>query len=80
MKLENNRRESSGKRTLNININYYVVTDFIQANEMKVVYCPTETMITDLYMKPLQGRLFRLFWNLILNLPEEDISNRENLE
>ena len=47
---------------------------------MKVVYCPTETMIADLYMKPLQGRLFRLFRNLIFNLREEDISNMENLE
>ena len=80
MKLENNGRESNGKRTRNININYYVVTDFIQANEMKVVYCPTETMIADFYIKPMQGRLFRLFWNLILNLSEEDISNMENLE
>ena len=78
MKLENNGRESSGKRTRNININYYFVTDYIQENEIKVVYCPTETMIADFYMKPFQGKLFRFFWKLILHLREEDISNMTN--
>ena len=42
---------------------------------MKVEYCPTEMMIADFYTKPLQGKLFRLFRNLILNLREEDIRN-----
>ena len=39
-------------------------------------------MIADFYTKPLQGKLFRLFRNLILNLREEDIRNKtfsENL-
>ena len=42
---------------------------------MKVEYCPTKIMIADFYTKPLQGKLFRLFRNLILNLHEEDIRN-----
>ena len=42
---------------------------------MKVEYFPTETMITDFYMKPLQGKLFSFSRNLILNLGEEDIRN-----
>ena len=42
---------------------------------MKVDYFPTEMMIADFYTKPLQGKLFRLFRNLILNLREEDIRN-----
>ena len=75
MKLEKNGRASSGKITRHINIRYFFVTDRIPANEMKVDYCPTEMMIVDLYMKPLQGKLFRLFRNLILNLHEEDIRN-----
>ena len=41
MKLEKNGRASNGKRTRNINIQYLFVTDRIQANEMKVEYCPT---------------------------------------
>ena len=75
MKLEKNGRVSSGKQTRHININYFFVTDHIQANEMKVEYCPMEIMIVEFYMKPLQGKLFRLFRNLILNLREEDIRN-----
>ena len=53
----------------------FFVTDRIEANEMKVEYCPTKMMIADFYTKPLQGKLFRLFRNLILNLREEDIRN-----
>ena len=34
-----------------------------------------EMMIADFYTKPLQGKLFRLFRNLILNLRQEDIQN-----
>ena len=75
MKLEKNGKASSGKRTRHINIRYFFVTDRIQANKMKVEYCPTEMMIADIYTKPLQGKLFRLFQNLILNLREEYIQN-----
>ena len=42
---------------------------------MKLEYCPTEMVIEDFYTKPLQGELFRLFRNLILNLREENISD-----
>ena len=58
-----------------MNKRYFFVTGHIQANEMKVEYCRTEMMIADFYTKPLQGKLFRLFQNLILNLREEDIRN-----
>ena len=47
---------------------------------MKVEYFPTEIIIADFYTKPLQGKLFRLFRNLILNLREEDIRNITVLE
>ena len=75
MKLEKNGRASSGKQTRHINIRYFFVTDRIQSNEMKVEYCPTEMMIVDFYTKPLQGKLLRLFQNLILHLLEEYIRN-----
>ena len=47
---------------------------------MKMEYFPVEMMIADLYTKYLQGKSFRLFWNLILNLGEEYIINIKNLE
>ena len=39
-----------------------------------------EMMIADLYTKQFQGKSLSLFWDLILNLGEEYISNIENLE
>ena len=68
------------KKNRHINIRYFFVADHIQANKMKVEYCPTEMMIADFYTKPLQGKLFRLFRNLTLNLSEEDIINMKNSE
>ena len=51
------------------------MTDRIQTNEMKVKYCPTEMTITDFYIKPLQGNVFKIFCNMILNLSNEDVQN-----
>ena len=78
MKLEKYGRASSGKQTRHISIRYFIVTECIQENKMKVEYCPKETMIDNFYIKPLQGKLPRLFRNLILNLREDDISNITN--
>jgi len=36
-----------------------------------VNYCPTEMMVADFYIKPLQGKMFRVFRNRILNLPDD---------
>ena len=70
MKLEQNGRGSSGKRTRHINIRYFFVIDRIKANELRIKYCPTEMMVADFYTKPLQGKLFRLFRAIILNLDD----------
>ena len=42
---------------------------------MKVEYCPMEIIVSDFYTKPLQGKLFRLFRNMILNLNDEYAQN-----
>ena len=66
--LEKNGKLSSGKRTKHINIRYFFVTDRIQSGEVQVDYCPTGEMIAGFFTKPLQGKLFRTFRSLILNL------------
>ena len=53
----------------------FFVTDCIWENEMKIEYCPTEMTIVDFYTKPLQGKQFRLFQKMILNLNDEDVQN-----
>ena len=67
IKLEENGRRSSGKRTRHINIRYFFVKDRIEKKELFVDYCPTEDMIADYFTKPLQGALFQKFRKMILN-------------
>jgi hypothetical protein len=68
MLLEKNGRASSSKRAKHINVRYYFVTDRIAKGELKMQWCPTTDMIADYMTKPLQGKLFRRFRDLIMGL------------
>ena len=74
IKLENNGCGSSGKRTRHINIRYFFVTDRIKRGDARIVHCPTDMLIADFYTKPLQGKQFCIFRNLILNLDEKQVT------
>ena len=67
MKLEENGKASSGKRTRHFNIKYFYITDLIQRNEVKIEYCPTADMVADYMTKPLVGAKFIEFCKHILN-------------
>ena len=47
IKLEQNGKASSRKRTRHIVIRYYFVTDIIAGVDLQVDYCPTEKMLAD---------------------------------
>jgi hypothetical protein len=68
IKLEENGKESSGKRTRHFDIKYFYVTDLVGRKEVKVEYCSTEEMIADYMTKPLVGGKFKLFRDRIMNL------------
>ena len=68
MKLEQNGKESSGKRTRHFDIKYFYVTDLVGRKEVTIEYCPTDEMIADYMTKPLVGSKFKLFRDLIMNL------------
>jgi hypothetical protein len=68
MKLAENGKESSGKRTRHFDIKYFYVTDLVDRKEVKVEYCSTDEMIADYMTKPLVGGKFKLFRDLIMNL------------
>ena len=71
--LEKNGKASSSKRTKHINIRYFFITDRISQGEMSVEWCPTGDMIADFATKPLQGAMFKKFWDLIMGVvPVED--------
>ena len=52
MKLEQNGKESSGKRTRHFNIKWFYVMDLIKRKLIKIEYCPTQEMIADYMSKP----------------------------
>jgi hypothetical protein len=81
MKLEQNGKASSGKRTRHFNIKYFYITDLINRKEVSIRYCPTDDMIADYMTKPLTGSKFKQFRNLIMNLdPKHHLDNRSVLE
>jgi len=66
MKLEENGKASSGKRTRHFNIKYFYITDLIQRGEVTIKYCPTDDMIADYMTKPITGKKFQEFKKAIM--------------
>ena len=67
--LKKNGTWSSSKWTKHLNCYYYFMTNRISAGDLSIEYCPTREMVSDFFMKPLQGELFLKFHHLIMNLP-----------
>ena len=55
MRLQNNDKLSSGKRTRHFDIKLFYITDLINRDEFDLRYCPTNEMIADYMSKPLVG-------------------------
>ena len=68
MLLAKNGKASSSKRTKNINIRYFFVTDRIAKGDLRVEWCVTADMTGDYMTKPLQGVLFHKFRGLIMGV------------
>jgi hypothetical protein len=67
MKLEQNGKTSSGKRTRHFNIKYFYITDLIKNKEVSIEYCPTDEMLADYFTKPLTGNKFNQFRQAVMN-------------
>jgi hypothetical protein len=67
MKLEQNGKASSGKRTRHFNIKLFYITDLIARKEITIKYCPTDDMVADYMTKPLTGAKFASFRETIMN-------------
>ena len=70
--LEKNGQASCGKRTRHINIRYFFIKDRVAKQELRIEYCPTEDMLSDLLTKPLQGSQFRKLRDRVLNIHHND--------
>ena len=72
IKLANNGKASSSKRTRHIHIRYFFITDRVKNKEIEIHYCPTKEMLGDYFTKPVQGKLFKKFRNSILGITEDE--------
>ena len=68
MLLMKNGKLSSGKRTKHFDIRYFYVKDLIDRGVINVSHCMSEDMIADFFTKPLQGKRFDKFRDIILNV------------
>ena len=67
MLLARTGQQSSGKATRHIDVRYYFIKDKIDQKLMRLEYCPTDLMVTDMLTKPLQGTQFRRLQARLLN-------------
>ena len=77
IKLAKRGRAACSKRTRHLDIKYFFVTDKIAQGELSVEYCPTKSMVADMFTKPLQGELFRKFRNTVLGINDEIVRKYE---
>ena len=67
IKMENNGKRSCTGNSRHINIRHFFVKDRIDKKEVRVEYCPTGIMLADYFIKPLQGRAFKIFRDVIMD-------------
>ena len=79
MLLEKNGKASSSKRTKHINIRYFFIKDRYDKKELTIQYCPTDDMVADFFTKPLQGRKFKKFRQIIMNLKNTLTNKKEGI-
>ena len=66
IKMEKNGRNSCTGNSRHISVRYFFVKDRVDKGEIKIEYCPSIYMLADFFTKPLQGRLFRCFREVIM--------------
>jgi hypothetical protein len=76
IKLEQNGRQSSSKRTRHLNIRHFFIKDRVQSGELNIKHCGTDDMIADYFTKPLQGSKFIQFRDLILGIKDIDSTSQ----
>ena len=70
IRLANNGRWSSSKRTKHIKSRYFFIKDKIDQGEVSIEHQPTDMMWSDVLMKPKQGKGFRVDRSMLMNVPE----------
>ncbi len=63
--------KSTSPRKRHVAIRYFFVKDRMESGEVEMMaYLPTELMVADFFIKPLQGELFRRLRAEVFNLSD----------
>ena len=68
IRLEKNGLKSAGSKSRHINIRFFWIKDCAMREEITIIYCPTYRMLADFLTKPLQGKLFQIFRDVIMGI------------
>ena len=63
---------SVGKGIKHVNVRHFFVVDKLDKKEVKIIHCPTDTMVADFSSKPLQGSIFRHHINAMKGITDDD--------
>ncbi len=74
MLLMKNGKLSSRKQTKHSDIRYSYVKDPFEQSVITLEHCVSDEMIADFPAKPLQGKKFQIFTNIILNNHHDNLS------
>ena len=85
IRIEKNGRNSCTGNSRHVNIRYFFVKDRVDKDEITIEYCPTHLMLADFFTKPLSGKLFHKFRDIIMGyksittLTDEQFSFKERV-
>jgi KUP system potassium uptake protein len=69
------RNEKSSRNTKHMTTRFNFVKDFVESGAVELKYCPTESMIADVFTKPLHGpklERFSTMLGLARSFPSEE--------
>jgi hypothetical protein len=72
IRMERNGKASTTGNSRHVHIRYFFMKDRVDKGEVDLQYCPTLEMLADFFTKPLQGSLFRKFWDVIMGYAHID--------
>jgi hypothetical protein len=65
-KMAKNGKLSCSSKSRHINIKFFWIADRVKQGKMTIKHCPTDIMLADFFTKPLQGKKFNMFREVIM--------------
>ena len=79
--MEMNGRNSCTGNSRHINVRYFWIKDRVDKGEVKIKHCPTDLMLADYFTKPLQGKIFHIYRDIIMGYkPITDLLSKIELK